>query len=258
MQNDVITFAVGPAVAPELALAADGLAEGLRAAGRASEVLIDPWPETLAGRRLVVEVGDVDHAPDRCRLDFGSRSDLELVDAGERASSLPFARPSLPAMGGRPNILFVGGDAGRRTRMMAKTFEALRRRGGPAIVVWRPLPDELLRQRFPGEVHSDPSGPELGRLLGSAAALVEVSDEATAEGMLVAAIGRASGIPTVVHAALPVQEWDGRITVSEWSGEAFADAALAAARRPANAELGAAIRREAGAQLALLLPATLG
>lgn len=254
MPNDVITFAVGAAVAPELALAADGLAEGLLAAGRISEVLIDPWPETLASRRCVVEVGDVDHSAGRSRLDFGSRSDLELVDPDERASPVPFALPSLPSIGSGRGILFIGGEAGRRTRMMAKTFEALRRRGGLPIVIWRSLPDELLRQRFPGEVHSDPSAPELGRLLASAAALVEVSDEATAEGMLVAAIGRASGIPTVVHAALPVPEWPGRIAVSEWSGEAFADAALEAARLPGNPELSAAIRREAGAQLAALLP----
>ncbi len=242
MQNDAVTFAVDAGAPPELALAASGLAEGLLAAGRASEVLTDPAPETLAGRRWVVEVGDVDHAADRFHLDFAPRSGLELVDSHERALPLPFALPSLPSLRREGNILFVGGEAGRRTRMMTKTFEALRRRGGSVIEVWRPLPDELLRQRFAGEVHSNPSGPELGRLLAAAAALVEVSDEATTEGILVAAIGRASGIPTVVHAALPLERWEGCVLVSEWSGEAFADAALAAAKLPRNEAIAKEIR----------------
>ncbi len=251
MLNDAVTFAIDASVAPELAMAASGLAEGLAAIGREYEVLVDPWPEALAGRSRVIEVGDADHAPERWRLDLGPRSELELVDPSERATAIPFALPCLgAAAGGRRCILFIGGEAGRRTRMMSRTFDALRRRGGGPVVVWRALPDELLRQRFPGDVHSDMRGEELARLFALVAALVEVSDEATAEGMLVAEIGRASGIPTVIHEALPVERWDGSVLVSEWSGEAFAEATIAAARLPRNDEAAAAARRIAAERLA--------
>lgn len=251
MPNDAVTFAVDAEAQPELALAVRGLAAGLGELGRACEVLVDPWPEALAGRGTIIEVGDGDHLPERWRLDLNPRADLELIDPLGRASSLPFVMPPLDRPTSFPgSILFVGGEAGRRTRMMTKTFDALRRRGVIRLSVWRALPEEVLRQRYPGEVHTDLRAGELARLLGCVAALVEVSDEATVEGLLIAAIGRASGIPTVLHESVARERWDGSMIVSEWSGEAFAEAAIAAARVPRTDDDAAAIRKRAAERLA--------
>lgn len=251
MQSDSVTFAIDAAVAPELALAASALADGLTEIGRACEILVDPWPEALSGRTTIIEVGDQDHLPGRWRLGLGPEADLELLDPSDRSSSLPLPLPSLPEPGPPPSrILLIGGAAGRRTRMIGKMLEALRRHGGSESIAWRDLPDDLLRQRFIAEVHSDLRADELTRLLGAAAALVEVSDEVTPEAMLAAAIGRASGIPTVLHEGFRVERWEGVLVVSEWSGEAFADAAIAAGKRPRNEAAAAAIRRQAAERLA--------
>jgi hypothetical protein len=251
MPNDV-TFALDPGVAPELALAAMALAEGLIEQGHRAEVLMDPWPETLTRKALVVDVGsEPERGTRNWHLDLGPRFELELVDPSDGTFAIPFALPSLPPRAAATaRVLLVGGEAGRRTRMMSKTLEALKRHRDYVPVIWKPIPDEVLRHRFPGEVHPDIGSTELARLLGSCAALLDVSDEETSEGMLIAALGRASGVPTVLHRQFGAGRYDGALLVGEWSGEAFADGAIEASRRPRDAGAAAAVRKDAAQRLA--------
>ncbi|HSN68805.1 MAG TPA: hypothetical protein VLV48_06135, partial [Thermoanaerobaculia bacterium] len=89
---------------------------------------------------------------------------------------------------------------------------------------------------------------ELARLIGSVDVLVEVAEEAP-EAMLVGAIGRASGIPIVVPEGFRGERWPGIVEVREWGGDAFADAALEAAKRPRREDVAADVRKEAAQRL---------
>ena len=250
MQSDAVTFAVDAQAPPELALAAAGLAAGLADLGRPCEVLLDPWPETLTARTLVIEVGAAETRARGWRLAMGPAADLALTGPHGRSSPLPLPIPPLPPCGHFADRLFIiGGGANRRMRMLMKLFDALRAHPGIEAVVWRELPEDVLRQRLVAEVHPDLRSEELARLLGSAAALVEVSDEPTPEALLLAALGRASGIPTVVHEALAGGRND-LVAVGEWSGEAFADAAVAAAKRSRNEGAASALRKDAAERFA--------
>ena len=251
MPTDDITFAVDPTAPPELALAVDGLAAGLRALGRPCDVLADPWPETLSGRPKVVDVGASEGKPDRWRLDSAPGSGLELTGPSSRSVTIPFALPVLPARRkGRARLLVIGGESARRSRMLVKLFDALQRRSACSVIVWRDLADEVARQKTADEVHPVLSPGELGRLLGSVDVLVEVADEPLPEAMLLAAVGRAAGIPTVVPEGFRGARWAGTIEVREWGGDAFAEAALAAAKLGRSEGAATIARTEAAERLA--------
>lgn len=251
MQSDAVTFGVDAQASPELALAAEGLAAGLGELGRPCDLLVDPWPETLAGRPVVIDVGGTERRPLRWRLGIGPAMDLELAGPEGLSLAIPLPLPPLASSTGcAQRLLLIGGGANRRTRMVMKLFEALRLHPALEAVVWKDVPDEVLRQRAAAEVHPDLRAAELARLLGSAAVLVEVSDEPAPEALLLAAFGRASGIPTVIHEALPCERGDGFTPVAEWSGEAFADAAAAAAKRNRNERAASTLRISAAERLA--------
>ncbi|HSN68390.1 MAG TPA: hypothetical protein VLV48_04040, partial [Thermoanaerobaculia bacterium] len=162
MPTDVITFAVDAAAPPELALAVEGLAAGLGDLGRACEVLVDPWPEALAGRSTVIDVGAGEADFGRWRLDGGPAPDLELTSASGRSTPIPFSLPAVPSRRkGRARLLVIGAESQLRSRMLMKLFDALRRRGGCEVIVWREVSDELARQKMADEVHPEPSASEL-------------------------------------------------------------------------------------------------
>ncbi|HEU5163602.1 MAG TPA: hypothetical protein VFV54_10680 [Thermoanaerobaculia bacterium] len=250
MPTDVITFAVDAAAPPELALAAEGLAAGLRDLGRSCEVLVDPWPETLSGRPTVIDVSSSEAERGRWRLDGGAGPVLELTGPSAPPTAIPFALPALPARRrGCARLLVIGADSPRRSRMLLKLFDALQRRPGCRVIVWRDLSDEVARQKMVAEVHPEVNASELARLLGSVDVLVEVADEALPEAMLLAGIGRAAGLPIVVPEGFPGERWPGIVEVREWGGDAFADAALAAAKRARSEDVAASVRKEAAQRL---------
>ncbi|MGK2856256.1 MAG: hypothetical protein ACSLFQ_03515 [Thermoanaerobaculia bacterium] len=138
----------------------------------------------------------------------------DIVKAGDRLDS------------DRPRILvpLSPGDA-RRERMTLRALEELRRRAWPHLLVAvGAAPADLLRSLAPDEWYAEPTACELGALLMSSSAVLDLSDESVPPS-IVARLARCLGTRVVLHESSSLaRPFSPEVRAAqEWSPDAFCD-----------------------------------